>query len=322
MTKPPFIITSRILNIISEIQEICGELKSYAIKKPSIKLRKENRIRTIHNSLAIEGNSLSEAQITALLENKRVIGPKKQILEVENALRLYEKLAEFDPLKENDLLRAHKILMTDLISIAGRYRTQQVGVLKGTHISHVAPPAKQISTLMAQLFTFLKKDAETPWLIKACIFHYELEFIHPFADGNGRIGRLWQQLILMKHSPIFEYVSTESIIHSKQKEYYNVLEKSDRSGESTVFIEFSLQAILDTLKDFSLEFKPQKPTGDDRISAAIEVFRRKPFSRKDYLNIHKGLSSATASRDLQAAVQQGLLTKTGDKALTRYRCKF
>lgn len=318
MEKPPFQITASVLNLASSIQEIVGELKVHSLTRPSIKLRKENKIRTIHHSLAIEGNSLSEEQITAILENKRVHGSKTQILEVKNALTLYDDLSSYNPTNEKDLLRAHRVLMTGLVDKPGRYRSKQVGVFNGVKVAHMAPSAKLVPSLMTHLFDFLKKDKEIPWLLKACVFHYELEFIHPFEDGNGRMGRLWQQLLLMKHSPIFEYISAESLIHKRQKDYYRVLEQCDKKGESTLFIEFSLENILQSLKEFRKDFRPTKATGNDRIQYALEYFGKQSFSRKDYMELHKGISTASASRDLALAVSQGLLKKTGDKALAVY----
>ncbi|WP_374079842.1 Fic family protein [Bdellovibrio bacteriovorus] len=318
MEKPPFQITPNILNLTSSIQEIVGELKGYSLTKPSVKLRKENKIRTIHHSLAIEGNSLSEEQITAILENKRVLGSKTQILEVKNALVLYDDLGFYSPTNEKDLLKAHKVLMNGLVDKPGKYRSRQVGVFNGAKVAHMAPSAKLVPSLMKNLFDFIKKDKETPWLLKACIFHYELEFIHPFEDGNGRMGRLWQQLLLMKHSPIFEYLSAESLIHKRQKEYYRVLEQCDAKGDSTLFIEFSLENILHSLTDFQKDFRPMKATSDERIQYALRHFGKGAFSRKDYMELHKGLSSATASRDLAQAVSQGFLRKSGDKALAVY----
>jgi len=318
MQKPPFQINSKILSLVSSIQEIIGELKTFSAVTPPVKLRRENKIQTVHHSLAIEGNSLSLDQITAILENKRVLGPKNQIIEVQNALKLYDALSDFNPVLQKDFLKAHGILMKDLIVRSGKYRSTQVGILKGTKVSHIAPPHQQVPKLMAQLFDFIKTDHETPWLIKACVFHYELEFIHPFMDGNGRMGRLWQQLILMKQSPLFEYISAESIVHKRQLEYYNVLEKCDKLGDSTLFIEFSLENILQALQEFSSQFRPAKPSGADRISHAIQQFEKREFSRKDYLLLNKGLSTATASRDLAQAVEQGLLTRTGDKSQARY----
>lgn len=321
MYKPPFKITSKILNLSTEIQELVGALKSYSLVKPSLKLRKENKIKTIHHSLAIEGNSLTEEQITALLENKRVLGPKGQITEVMNAIRLYEDLDKFDPRKEKDLLRAHGRLLKDLVKGVGKYRSGAVGIFKGSQVSHLAPQAKQVPILMRDLFAFLNQDKETPWLIKACVFHYELEFIHPFEDGNGRMGRLWQQLLLMKQSPIFEFNSVETLIHKKQSQYYKILEQCDLAGDSTAFIEFSLELILKSLESFQESYRPLKEKAPDRIAAALEFFGNKRFTRKDYLQLNKGLSTATASRDIAKAVLEGLFKKEGDKALATYKKK-
>lgn len=319
MEKPPFQITTKILSQVAHIHEIVGELKSFAVVKPSMKLRKENKIRTVHHSLAIEGNSLTEEQITAILENKRVVGPKAQILEVQNALAVYESLSKYKPTRETDLLRAHGALMKGLVKGAGKYRTTQVGIFKGTKVSHMAPPAKQVPRLMESLFEFLNKDGETPWVIKACVFHYELEFIHPFEDGNGRMGRLWQQLLLMRQAPLFEYLSTETLIHKNQKAYYQILEKCDRAGKSTYFIEFSLDHVLKALLEFKAAYRPLKPKGPDRIRHAIEHFGDATFSRKDYLGLHQGLSTATASRDLALAVKDNILKVSGDRALAVYQ---
>jgi len=321
MDRPPFQISSKILSLVGSIQEIVGEFKSYSMVLPPVKLRRENKIKTVHHSLAIEGNSLSEGKITAILENKRVVGPRIQILEVKNAFDLYESLVKFNPVIERDLLRAHKSLMKDLIPNAGKYRSTAVGVLKGTQVSHMAPSAKQVPALMAKLFEFLVKDKETPWLIKACVFHYELEFIHPFADGNGRLGRLWQQLCLMKQSPIFEFISVETNIHKRQRLYYDVLEKCDKVGDSTLFIEFSLESILASLFEFQKTYHPSKPKASDRMAQALEHFGKKYFSRKDYLVLHRGLSTATASRDLNQAVNAGLLNRQGDKSKAKYSQK-
>jgi len=318
MEKPPFKITSRTVSLVAQIQETIGELKTYTLVKPSVKLRKENKIRTVHHSLAIEGNALSEEQITALLEKKKVVGPKNQITEVLNALELYDQLTNFDSLSEKDLLKAHKILLKGL-GRNGQFRTGAVGVFKEGQVSHVGPPAKQVPRLVQNLFSFLKMEKQTPWLIKACVFHYELEFIHPFEDGNGRMGRLWQQTLLMKQSPLFEFISVETLIHKKKKQYYKVLEQCDREGELTAFIEFSLDLIFESLKNFQKEFHPSKPKISDRIDFAIEHFGSKEFSRKKYLDLHKGLSTATASRDLAKAVEEGTLKKTGEKALARYK---
>jgi Fic family protein len=320
--NPPFELTPRILSLALEIQNTLGELRAAPLVNASVKLRKENQIKTIHHSLAIEGNSLTTEQITALLENKRVLGPKKQIREVSNAISLYEQMEQLDPFSEKDFLKAHSILLQGLVEKSGAYRGKSVGILKGTHVGHIAPPANRVPLLMRDLFQFLRKRSEVPLLIKACVFHYELEFIHPFMDGNGRIGRLWQQLILMRHSSIFGSLAIESLIHRDQKQYYKILERSDQEGQSTAFIEFCLELIREALDDFERDFRPRKATPTNRIEMAHEHFKDSQFTRKDYLNLHKTISTATASRDLAHAVASGTLSMTGDKALSRYRFKL
>jgi Fic family protein len=319
--KPPYQLTSKIFEISLQIQQILGELKSIEISKPSLKLRRENKIKTVHHSLAIEGNSLTIEQITAILENKRVIGKKNEIIELQNALSVYDDLLKYNPTKENDLKKAHSILMKNLVAKTGDYRNKNVGILKGTKVSHVAPQPKMLAALMKNLFSYLNNEGEKSFLIKACVFHYELEFIHPFEDGNGRIGRLWQQLLLIKHSPIFEFVSVESLIHKNQKKYYDVLEKCDRSADSTLFIEFSLGLILQALKEFQKQYRPDRILSSDRISQAAVFFKNKEFSRQEYLKLFTEISTATASRDLAEAAQKKIFNISGDKRSAKYKVR-
>ncbi len=322
MDRPPFELTSRILSLVASIQEILGELRGQSnLVRPSPQLRKENKIKTVHHSLAIEGNTLNQTQVTALLENKRVLGPRIQILEVMNALELYDQISSLKPIREKDFLKAHRLLMKDLIENGGRYRSTAVGILKGSKVSHVAPPAKQVPLLMGRLFNFLKQDVQTHILIKACVFHYELEFIHPFVDGNGRMGRLWQQRILMEHSPVFEYLAVETWIHREQKKYYQALEKSDQAGSSTLFIEFSLDLVLKELERFHSQYRPEKSYFEDRIRSVSVHFGTRSFSRKDYQALHKHISAPTASRDLARAVREQSLTISGTKATAMYRVR-
>lgn len=191
--KQPYEITSSILKLISSISEKIGEINAHYLNKQSPQLRKQNKIKTIHASLQIEGNTLTEAQITALIENKRVVGSQKDIVEVINAIKVYDKLQDFKPYSEKSFLKAHKELMHALIPNPGKYRTQGVGIVKGSQITRVAPPASNVAYLMKELFKYLKNDDDLP-LIKSCVFHYEMEFIHPFLDGNGQMGRLWQHI--------------------------------------------------------------------------------------------------------------------------------
>ncbi|MGB1204363.1 MAG: Fic family protein [Chitinophagales bacterium] len=315
--KPPYQITNDILNLLTAISEKLGEINANFLDKPAPKLRKKNRIKTIHASLEIEGNTLTEEQITALLENKRIIGPQKDIQEVLNAIKAYDNLSKFKPHSLKSFLKAHKILMEGLINNAGKLRTGSVGIVKGSQVAHLAPPASNLPYLIKNLFDYLKTD-DAPALIKSCVVHYEIEFIHPFIDGNGRMGRLWQTLILMKKYSIFEYIPLESIIKDKQKEYYAVLSLCDKTGHSTAFIEFMLLAIYESLNDL-LQVQHRILTAKDRINYFVSSFAKKEFSRKDYMNIFKNISSSTASRDLKKAINLKVIKKKGEKSLTKYR---
>lgn len=314
--KPPYEITSEILKYIVSISEKIGEISArYLIKSDPI-LRKQNQIKTIHSSLSIEGNTLTEEQITAILENKRVIGPQKDIVEVLNALEIYKNIRKLKASNEKDFLKAHKCLLKNLIQNPGEYRKQGVGIVKGTKVEHIAPPFENVPFLMKDLFEYLKDKSELT-LIKSCVFHYELEFIHPFIDGNGRMGRLWQTLLLMETYPIFEYLSFETLIAQNQDAYYNALALSDKLGKSTKFIEYMLSVIDRSLQE-TIANSGKKLTVENRIALFLEqdVFE---FTRKDYLSYFKEISSATASRDLKNAVENNLIIKIGDKKTTIYQ---
>tara|TARA_B110000902_G_scaffold251893_1_gene312685 strand:- start:3313 stop:4266 length:954 start_codon:yes stop_codon:yes gene_type:complete len=316
--KPSYKITSSILKLITSISEKVGEVNANLLNKPSPKLRKQNRIKTIYSSLKIEGNTLTEEQITALLENKRVIGPKKDVLEVLNAIKIYENLEDYSPSKEKSFLKAHQNLMEGLIENSGKYRNQSVGIVKGSKIQHLAPPFGNVSYLMKNLFEYLQKSDEIE-LIKSCVFHYEMEFIHPFLDGNGRMGRLWQTLILMEKYPIFEFLPFETLINKDQEKYYKALAESDKSGDSTKFIEYMLGVIDDSISEL-LNFNNRTLNEKDRLEYFVSLNKIK-FTRKDYMNIFKGISSATASRDLKKGTELNLFNKLGEKNKTNYRLK-
>ena len=311
----PYDITPLILNLVSAISEKIGFINARFLSRPSPQLRKQNRIKTIHSSLRIEGNTLSEEQITALLENKRVIGPEKDVLEVLNAIKVYENLQAFRFTSEKSFLKAHAQLMNGLVGNAGKYRNKSVGIVKGSDIEHLAPPHENVPFLMKDLFRYLKQEDESS-LIKSCVFHYELEFIHPFTDGNGRMGRLWQTLILMEAYPVFEFLPFETLISQTQTEYYKSLSVSDKTGKSTPFIEYMLRVIDQALA---------KLLGIRQIlqdTARLEYFIGlgiSEFSRKDYMEVFRNLSSATASRDLKKGMELGWLESTGMMNKTRYR---
>ncbi len=314
--KPPYEITTNILRHISSISEKLGEVNAKYVSRPSPQLRKQNKIKTIHSSLKIEGNSLSEEQITALVENKRVIGSKKDILEVNNAIKIYDNIKSFDPFSYKSFFKAHKTLMKNLVEDSGKYRTQSVGIFKGSQITHLAPPAKKVPILMDNLFQYLKKYDEIT-LIKSCVFHYEVEFIHPFLDGNGRMGRLWQTVILMQEHPVFENLPFETLINQTQEEYYKALEISDKNGNSTAFIEYMLNVLDQSLVDL-LDFNNRILSSSDRLEYFISL-GKKEFTRKDYMNVFKEISSSTASRDLTKGVERKILSKIGSKNKTFYK---
>ena len=314
--KPPYEITTSIIELISSISEKIGQINAVYLVKQSPQLRKQNRIKTIHSSLQIEGNTLTEAQITAIIENKRVLAPQKDIAEVINAINVYDKLKLYKPYSEKSFLEAHRLLMQGLVENNGKYRTSSVGIVKGSQLKHLAPSAENLPFLMKDLFDYLKKIHEIP-LLKACVFHYEMEFIHPFLEGNGRMGRLWQTVILLNEYPVFEFLPIETIISQNQDDYYKALSTSDKQGKSTVFITYMLEVIDKALSEL-LKFNNIILTDIDRLEYFLEISNSE-FKRNDYMYIFKDISSATASRDLKKGIELNLITKSGDKNKTTYK---
>jgi cell filamentation protein, protein adenylyltransferase len=256
--QPPFTITSTIIRLISEISEHLGRLSVLENEK-TLRLRRINRIRTIQGSLAIEGNTLSEEQITAILDGKRVIAPPKDVQEARNAIKAYDQFETWQPANETHLLNAHQVLMASLIDDAGLYRSGNVGVMNGEQVIHMAPPANRLKKLMGDLLSWVSATDQHPLIISS-VFHYEFEFIHPFADGNGRMGRLWQTLILSRWNPLLAQLPVESMVHEYQSEYYQAINKSTMHTDSSPFIEFMLSAILDTVAANSEPSPPPQVT--------------------------------------------------------------
>jgi len=248
MYKPPFTVSAKAINLIAMIS---SQLERYAIRmeqEDTLRLRRANRIKTIHSSLAIEGNTLSEGEVQAVLEGKKVAAPLKEIQEVKNAIKTYELYPKLNPFSIQDLLLAHGTMMSGLVDEAGMFRKGGVGVFDGDKPIHIAPPADRVRDLMSDLFGWLE-NADDHLLIRSCVFHYEFEFIHPFADGNGRIGRLWQSLILGRLNPIFEHLPVENMVYSNQQAYYHAINRSSDLGDSGPFIDFMLEEILNALVD-------------------------------------------------------------------------
>ena len=317
--KPPYEITNKILSLYGQITEALGICQSILLVKPEAKLRKQNRIKTIHSSLAIEGNTLNIEHVTALIENSHVVGPKKDILEVQNAIKAYDQLKEYNPKKLKDFLKAHYVLMNGLVNNPGKFRKSQVGILKGKQVAHIAPGFNMVPGLMNDLFEYLHNDTDLE-IIKSCVFHYEMEFIHPFEDGNGRMGRYWQTRLLMSVNPIFEFVPIEKVIKDYQEEYYKVLEVSDSSGSSTTFIEFMLNVINKSLRETIAESTPTTSDYSKRVEFALSQLHDW-FNRKEYLSICKGISTATASRDIKQLLEDGLIESSGSGRMMKYRKK-
>lgn len=311
--------TQLIINLSIEIGKLLGIIDSNYLRLPKTSLRKENRIKTIASSLGIEGNTLSIDQITTIFENKKVIGPKKDIIEVKNAIEIYSRLSELNPLNEKSFLKAHSIIMKELIDNSGEYRTGGVGIFKGDQLAHMTPPAWNVSNLMKNLFNYAKTSKDNN-IIKSCVFHYEMEFIHPFMDGNGRMGRLWQTLILMQENPVFEYLPIEQEIKENQEEYYRKLSESDKEGISTKFVEYMLERIKRSLESM-VDQQRISMNEEQRIEYFLENWKGEKFTRKEYLNLFKDISPPTASRDLRKGVENGKFEKFGDKRTTKYNVK-
>lgn len=269
MYKPPFEISSRTINLIAEIS---AQIERYAIRleNEGLRLRKANRIRTIHSSLAIEGNNLSEGQVRDIINGKNVVAPLREIQEVKNAIKTYEMYSSLNPFSVEDLLRAHGTMMAALTDDAGRFRRGGVGVFSETGLVHMAPPADLVPSQIGDLMGWLA-SSDDHLLIRSCVFHYEFEFIHPFSDGNGRMGRLWQSLILGKLHPLFEHLPVENMVFSNQEAYYNAIAASNNLAQSGPFIEFMLGEILSTLKSHQGDEIGGNDGRNDGISGGTNV---------------------------------------------------
>lgn len=311
--KPPFEITNQIIDYVAEIAELIGRLNAAHLLSTNPTLRRANRIRTIHGSLAIEQNTLSLEQVTAVLNGKQVLASPKDIAEVKNAYEIYEWLEELNPYSVDDLLTAHGIMTRGLMEESGVFRTRPVGVVDSEgHVLHFGTLPQYVPDLVMELLDWVK-TSEVHMLIRSCVFHYEFELIHPFADGNGRVGRLWHTLLLSKWNPAFAWLPVESIIHDRQQEYYDAINASNDAGESTVFIEFILSAIKAALMD-AINMSNEMSDGKvDKITLRWNKIQEY-FKIHDYImnaDVRElcGVSVATANRILAGFVADGKLVK-------------
>jgi Fic family protein len=321
--KPPFEITEAALSDVMEISELVGKISSTQNLSTSPILRCQNRIRTIYSSLAIEQNILSLEQVTAVLSGKRVLAPPKAIAEVKNAYEIYDHLAELDPYSIDDLLLAHRTMMQGLVREAGEFRSRPVGAVdsKG-NVLHFGTLPQYVPSLMEELVQWTE-SSPFPLLIKSCVFHYEFEVIHPFADGNGRMGRLWHTLLLSKWNSLFAWLPIESIIHDHQPEYYAAINQSNAQGEGTVFIEFMLGVIKEALQEAISEQPAEKPTMQSKEELRWEKIadflrRNSTIQNSDVQNL-LDVSPATASRILNALTKEGKLIKVRRGRYWAYR---
>lgn len=334
MNIPPFKISADAINIIAEISAILERYNSVMEGTHELRLRRANRIKTIYSSLAIEGNTLSEDEVKEIINGKQIVAPLREIQEVKNAIRIYDEYPNLSPYSEKALKHAHAVMMEAICEDAGKYRSGSVGVFgeKGELI-HLAPPAHRVPELMGNLFEWLK-SAKDHLLIRSCVFHYEFEFIHPFSDGNGRTGRLWQSLILGKFNPLFEYLPIENMVYAHQDEYYKAIANSTKEGQSGPFIDFMLNEILISLRNYvndqvsdklpyKLPYKlPNKLPNKlpDKLpnklpnksqETLLHLLRQNPYLTRAQLSEKTGLSEDGVKKAMAGMKKEGWIERVG-----------
>lgn len=315
--EPPFHMTNQIIDLLMQISEQLGRITVLQPESITPHLRKENRIRTIHSSLAIEHNTLTKEQVTAIINGKRVLGNPNEIKEVQNAYQAYELMLNLDPYSVDDLLSAHRLMMQDLIKENGKFRTGAVGVYEGEKVIHVAPPAKFVSGQIKDLIRWYQGSELQP-LVKSAIFHYEFEFIHPFADGNGRMGRLWHTILLGQWKELFYWLPIEDLIRKRQNDYYDALGKADKDGDSSEFVQMMLQVIKDTLVDYeddtdqdSDQETDQVKIDNPNVKKLLDAIGDETMSAKELMD-ELGLSHRPTFRNnyLNPALELGVIERT------------
>ena len=321
--QPPFQITNKIIGDVAEISEQIGRLSAHNHLSANPNLRRTNRIRTIYGSLAIEQNTLSLEQVTAVLNGKHVLAPPKDIAEVKNAYEIYEHMDELDPYSVDDLLTAHGIMTRGLVDESGMFRTRPVGVVnQDGQVVHLGTLPQYVPDSVTELLDWTK-HSDLHMLIKSCVFHYEFELIHPFADGNGRVGRLWHTLLLSKWNPTFAWLPIESIIHDRQQDYYNAINASNNAGESTAFIEFMLSAIKASLIDATKMSDDMSDEKTDKKTLRLKKIEQFLRTHEYIMNADVrelcGVSAATANRVLAGLTETGVLKKYHINGYWKYK---
>lgn len=312
--KPPFDITENIANLVIEICQTVSKVQASSSFSRNPKLRKKNRIKSIYSSLSIEHNSLTEDQVSDVIDGRRVVAPRKDIMEVQNAYNAYNEMTSLNPYSVKDLLRAHGIMMRGLASDAGSFRARGIGVYKGSELIHMGTRPEYVPAFVEQLARWTK-DSNLHPLIKACIFHYEFEYIHPFSDGNGRTGRLWHTLILSKWEPLFAWLPIESLVYERQEEYYKALADSDNEGKSTKFIDFMLTVVRDALKrnvginndDVGINVG----INEALKNKVLEYLKENPKASARVVALDLGISSRQVERMIAKLKEENLLARQG-----------
>jgi Fic family protein len=310
--KPPYTITPVILHVVEEIGELIGRYSAITETRLTPMLRRGNRIRSIQASLAIENNTLTVEQVTAVIDGKRVMGLPREIQEVRNAFAAYDKIDHWNPASIKDLLEAHATLTAGLIDESGTFRSGGVGIYKGQQLIHMAPPADRVHSLMTDLIKWLASTNEHP-IAASCIFHYEFEFIHPFSDGNGRLGRLWQTLILSKWKPLWTYLPVETIISEQQSQYYDLLGKADTAGDATPFMEFMVQVLKQALAKAITMDRTEQDTEQvtEQVKKIIHCLKKKELSVQDAMvSLQLRHRPTFMYNYLQPAITAGLVEMT------------
>lgn len=317
--KPPFTLSAKAVGLIADI---AAQMERFAIRmeqSDAVMLRKVNRIKTIHSSLAIEGNTLHEDEVADIIAGKNVVAPIREIQEVKNAIRVYDEFEKLDPFSMDDLLRAHGLMMSALTDDAGHFRRGGVGVYSESGLVHMAPPADRVHGLMSDLFGWLK-NADDHLLVRSCVFHYEFEFIHPFIDGNGRMGRLWQSLILSRWHPAFAHLPVENMVYSNQQAYYDAIAQSTQQGECSPFIDFMLEEIHKSVlqhKGEPLDAPANAPVNapvniSKRQAAIIDILRNNPYTTYDEMAMTLDVDRSTITRNIAALKDMGILIRMGE----------
>ena len=321
--KPPFTLSTKAVGLVADIS---AQMERFAIRmeqSDALRLRKVNRIKTIHSSLAIEGNQLLESEVADILDGKTVVAPIREIQEVKNAIKVYEEFEKLNPFSIDDLLHAHELMMAALTDDAGHFRKGGVGVFSENGLVHMAPPADRVHGLMSDLFNWLKNASDHP-LVRSCVFHYEFEFIHPYNDGNGRMGRLWQSLILSRWHPSFAHLPVENMVYANQQAYYDAIAQSTKQGDCGPFIDFMLGEIQSAV--VSHRGEPlnvgANDTANDTVNdtvkttpiqkAIIDLVRKSPSLTYDAMALQLAVGRATIARNIAILKDRGILTRVGE----------